>query len=36
MILESPLDDLMEEIGGKDFMNIRPRKVIGKWLDDKN
>ncbi len=32
MILECPLDDLVEEIGRQKFMNICSWKVMCKWL----
>jgi hypothetical protein len=32
MVLECPLDYLMEEVRRKEFVNISPRKVICEWL----
>ena len=33
MIFESSLDNLMQEIGRNQFMNVGPRKMIGEWLN---
>lgn len=33
VILERPFDQLVEDIGGNEFINIGTRKVLRKWLD---
>ncbi len=32
VVFKRPLDELMEEIGGQQFMDVRRREVAGKWL----
>lgn len=32
MVLEYTFDDLMEQVGRKEFVDIRPGKTVGEWL----
>jgi hypothetical protein len=32
MVLEGPLDDLMQEVGGQELVNVGARKVPGERL----
>jgi hypothetical protein len=32
MIFKYPFDQLVQEVWGKKFMNVRLRKSMGKWL----
>jgi hypothetical protein len=34
VVLESSLDDLMKNVWGDQFMDIRSREVICEWLDN--